>query len=98
MTTRHRRPKLVLYPAKKTLAPCAGRTEADFAIYASYEINSSGFMVGTLKVVRKTDSRLLFPFVGAAPLGPFRTKEEAVLAAQEKGREIVEGDIAIPEL
>jgi hypothetical protein len=45
--------------------PFRDRLRTDFAIYASYQINAGGMFVGLLKVVRKTDSRLLFPFEGA---------------------------------
>jgi hypothetical protein len=54
--------------------------------------------VGALKVVRKTDSRLLFPFDGAPTIGPFDDKEEALRAAVALGDEIVDADIANPEL
>jgi hypothetical protein len=48
--------------------PAPGSTEDDFAIYASYPVNAGAMFVGLLKVVRKTDSHLLFPFEGAARL------------------------------
>ncbi|QIE29729.1 DUF6723 family protein [Caballeronia sp. SBC2] len=93
-----RKPKIVLYPRHSNQPPIPGSTEDDFAIYASYQINAGGMFVGLLKVVRKTDSLLLFPFEGAAAIGPFRNKFEAIKAAEELGREIVAGDLRIPEL
>jgi hypothetical protein len=54
--------------------------------------------MGTLKVVRVTDGRLLFPFHGAEELGPFETREAAKNAAKQRGMEIVEADLRSPEL
>jgi hypothetical protein len=93
-----RKPKIVLHPRRSNQPPVPGSAEDDFAIYASYQINAGGMFVGLLKVVRKTDSRLLFPFEGAAPIGPFRSKFEAVSAAEELGRAIVVGDLRSPDL
>jgi hypothetical protein len=93
-----RKPKIVFYPRHNNRFPIPGSTEDDFAIYASYQINAGGMFVGLLKVVRKTDSRLLFPFEGASTIGPFRNKFEAVSAAEKLGREIVAGDLRSPEL
>ena len=69
----------------------------DFAVYASYQINAGGLFVGTLKVIRKTDGRLLFPFQGAPVLGPYPSREEAREAAVMHGEQIVASDIAHPE-
>ena len=69
----------------------------DFAVYASYQINAGGLFVGTLKVIRKTDGRLLFPFQGAPVLGPYPSREEAREAAAVHGEQIVASDIANPE-
>ena len=92
-----KRPKLVLFPTR-TVTPTPGTSEDDFQIYASYRGSSASGFFGTLKVVRKTDGKLLFPFDGAASIGPFPTKAAAVAAALERGGEVVEGDIARPEL
>ncbi|CAL8481726.1 DUF6723 family protein [Caballeronia sp. S22] len=54
--------------------------------------------MGTLKVVRVTDGRLLFPFDGAEEIGPFDTREAAKSAATLRGREIVQADLRSPEL
>jgi hypothetical protein len=93
-----RRPKTGLHPRRRNQPPVPGSSENDFAVYASYQVNAGGMFVGLLKVVRKTDSRLLFPFEGAAPIGPFRSRFEAVSAAEELGRKIVAGDLRSPEL
>jgi hypothetical protein len=93
-----RKPKLS-FPKSALLPPGASksRDERDFEIYASYQVNASGLYVGTLKVVRKTDGRLLFPFTGAPVIGPFDTRQEARAAAASYGTKIVEGDIDNPE-
>jgi hypothetical protein len=92
-----RRPKLVLFPTRN-VPPAPGTSKDDFQIYASYRGTSASGFFGTLKVVRKTDGKLLFPFDGADSIGPFSTKAEAVEAAQVRGDEVVSGDLACPEL
>lgn len=69
----------------------------DFAVYASYQINAGGLFVGTLKVIRKTDGRMLFPFQGAPVLGPYPSRQEAREAAARHGDLIVQSDIVNPE-
>jgi hypothetical protein len=91
------KPKLVLFRTDALVTARAGESHADFAIYATYRLMHGRF-VGALKVVRKTDSRLLFPFDGAPTIGPFDDKEEALRAAVALGDEIVDADIANPEL
>ena len=93
-----RRAKLVLFPATFSIVAQAGKTEDDYAVYASYRPHTGGCFVGTLKVVRLTDSRLLYPFDGAEQIGPFFTKDEAREAAVIRGNEIVRGDLQRPEL
>jgi hypothetical protein len=95
--TSGRRPKLVLFPAR-SVSPSPGSTKDDFLIYASYRGTSGSGFFGTLKVVRKTDGKLLFPFEGADSIGPFASKAEAVQAAQERGEQVVSGDLERPEL
>ncbi|SAL86184.1 hypothetical protein AWB74_07599 [Caballeronia arvi] len=93
----YRRPKLVLFPTKPP-EPTPGRSEDDYKVYASYRPGSSGRFMGTLKVVRLTDGRLLFPFEGAEEIGPFDTKDAAKQAAMLRGLEIVHLDLRAPEL
>jgi len=96
--TRGKKPKIMLYRHRKNQLARPPSTEDDFMVYASYLINAGGMFVGSLKVVRKTDSRLLFPFDGAATIGPFSSKSEALRAAEDRGREIVAADLKNPEL
>ena len=92
-----RRPKLVLFPTRAVKAT-PGASADDFLIYASYRGSSASGFFGTLKVVRKTDGKLLFPFEGAASIGPYQTKAEAIDAARERGDAMVRADLACPEL
>jgi hypothetical protein len=93
-----KKPKLVL---SMTQLQSRGSSESmspeDFAVYASYQINAGGLFVGTLKVVRKTDGRMLFPFQGSPVLGPYPSREAAREAAVMHGEQIVASDIANPE-
>jgi hypothetical protein len=95
--TSGKRPKLVLFPTR-TVAPTPGTNEDDFQVYASYRGSSASGFFGTLKVVRTTDGRLLFPFDGAGSIGPFPTKAAAVAAALERGEAVVRADLTTPEL
>lgn len=75
-----------------------GKSESDFEVSAGSKLAGYRRFFGVLRVVRKTDGRLLFPFDGAPELGPYATKQEALAAAQVYGEHIVEGDLARPEL
>jgi hypothetical protein len=92
-----RRAKIVLFQSK-SVPVMPGHSQSDFQIYASYRGSLSSGFYGTLKVVRKTDGRLLYPFDGAPDIGPFSTSTGAVAAAQQRGIAIVDGDLARPEL
>ncbi|MET3232879.1 UNVERIFIED_ORG: hypothetical protein ABIC54_005087 [Burkholderia sp. 1263] len=70
---------------------------SDYQIYATYRRTPSGAFMGDLKVVRMIDDRLIFPFDGAPPIGPFDTASEARDSARAKGAEIVAADLANPE-
>ncbi|MDE1181699.1 DUF6723 family protein [Paraburkholderia sp.] len=75
----------------------AVESDDDFEIYASYHGTGDGRYVGGLKVVRKADRRVLFPFDGAPEIGPYVTADEARRAAIDYGREIIAADRAAPE-
>jgi hypothetical protein len=68
-----------------------------FDIYASYVVNATGMHIGTLKVVRKRDKRVLYPFDGCEIIGPFASSDDARRAAETLGQRLVEADIANPE-
>lgn len=52
---------------------------------------------GVLRVVRRRDRRVIFPFDGAPELGPFQSKDEAINAAREYGEKLIADDISTPE-
>jgi hypothetical protein len=90
------------FPAARHLAnnePAgdAPRATEGFEISASYQVNAAGLHIGTLKVVRKADRRVLYPFDGCATIGPFTSSGEARRAALALGETIVAADIANPE-
>jgi hypothetical protein len=69
----------------------------EFEIYASYHSAGDGRYIGGLKVIRKADRKILFPFEGAPQIGPYDSVEEARHAAVEYGRAIVAADRKEPE-
>ena len=73
-------------------------SEDDFDVFATTKLAGYLRFYGVLRVIRKTDGKVLFPFDGAPELGPFATKNEALAAAQVQGEQIVAGDLAHPEL
>ncbi|MFM0322695.1 DUF6723 family protein [Caballeronia glebae] len=81
---------------KATSTSGAGAHE-DFDIYASYVVNATGMHIGTLKVVRKRDRRVLYPFDGCETIGPFESSDDARRAAEALGMRIVAADLAHPE-
>ncbi|SAK44053.1 hypothetical protein AWB79_00766 [Caballeronia hypogeia] len=81
---------------KSTSNSDAGARE-DFDIYASYVVNATGMHIGTLKVVRKRDKRVLYPFDGCETIGPFESSEDARRAAVVLGERIADADLANPE-
>jgi hypothetical protein len=69
---------------------------ANYQVMASSRRTSSG-TVPTLKVVRLSDERVIYPFQGHADM-PFCEDAEAAQAyAETYGWQLVDGDIAVPE-
>ncbi|WP_408239956.1 MULTISPECIES: DUF6723 family protein [Paraburkholderia] len=89
------RPKLVHSEHRRTI-PAADSLD-HFCTHAGYCMTEHGRYFGTLKVVRKTDGRVIYPFDGAPAIGPFSTAQEARDAAKEYGRTLVSGDVLNPE-
>ena len=81
----------------KSTTPSDDAAHEGFDIYASYVVNATGMHIGTLKVVRKVDKRVLYPFDGCETIGPFESSDDARRAAEALGRRIVIADIANPE-
>lgn len=67
-----------------------------YLVTASARRTSSG-TVPTLKVVRITDKRVIYPFQGCADMPLFEEAAEAKQFAEDYGQTLVDGDIAVPE-
>jgi hypothetical protein len=87
----------MVFPKSRHYAPSRAESKRDYEIYATYRRTTEGAFVGLLKVVRKTDGRLLFPFTGAPDIGPFADGQAAREAAQRYGESVVESDLDNPE-
>lgn len=72
-------------------------SETDFDVHAGYRTTGSRRFMGTLRVVRKTDGRFLYPFEGAPEIGPFDRAPQARDAAEDYGRELIAADLRNPE-
>ena len=71
--------------------------DAGYRMYPGYQRTPAGRYVGTLKVVRLRDSKLLYPFDGVAEIGPCSTGSEARRAAERVGVDVVLADARSPE-
>jgi hypothetical protein len=69
---------------------------ANYLVTASARRTSSG-TVPTLKVVRISDKRVIYPFQGCADMPLFTEQAEAKQFAENYGWQLVDGDIAVPE-
>jgi hypothetical protein len=90
------RPRMIFPKSRDSTVSRAG-SKHDYEIYATYRRTTEGAFIGLLKVVRKTDGRLLFPFAGAPDIGPFENGQEAREAAQRYGEGVVDADLENPE-
>jgi hypothetical protein len=72
----------------------AGR--ANYQVAVSSRRTSSG-TVPTLKVLRLSDDRVIYPFQGHADMPFFENADAAQAFAETYGWQLVDGDIAVPE-
>ena len=68
----------------------------------NYEVTASfrrtmGGIVPTLKVIRLSDKRVIYPFRGCADMPLCGDPQSAKNFAEVYGRQLVSGDIAVPE-
>ncbi|WP_144139064.1 DUF6723 family protein [Paraburkholderia sp. BCC1884] len=68
----------------------------NYQVSASSRRTSSG-TVPTLKVIRLSDERVIYPFQGHADMPFFDDAEAAQSYAETYGWKLVDGDIAVPE-
>ena len=69
---------------------------ANYQVSASSRRTSSG-TVPTLKVIRLSDERVIYPFQGHADMPFFDDADAAQSYAEAYGWQLVDGDIAVPE-
>ncbi|WP_322048829.1 DUF6723 family protein [Paraburkholderia sp. J67] len=69
----------------------------DYDVVCGQKVNALGSYIGSLRVRRKPDGKLIYPFDGCEVPGPFATGEEARRAACAMAEELVRLDIASPE-
>jgi hypothetical protein len=70
--------------------------------WANYSVSASsrratGGTVPTLRIVRLSDKRVIYPFTGCADMPLFPDTQSARDYAERYGASLVEGDIAVPE-
>ncbi|WP_345815639.1 DUF6723 family protein [Paraburkholderia sp. PREW-6R] len=82
---------------RQQIAAVPARTgRANYQVTASSRRTSSG-AVPTLKVIRLSDERVIYPFQGHADMPLFAEAEAAQSYAETYGWQLVDGDIAVPE-
>lgn len=79
------------------ISPTLPQSVEDYLVTAAYRCIARDRYFGKLKVVRRCDRRVLYPFDGAEDIGPFTSGYDARKAAIELGKLIVERDLASPE-
>jgi hypothetical protein len=85
------------FPVATDTTDATTSADSGYRIYPGYQRTPAGGYVGTLKVVRLRDSKLLYPFDGAPQIGPCSTASEARRAAERAGAAVVLADIRNPE-
>lgn len=76
--------------------PPALTDRANYQVAVSSRRTSSG-TVPTLKVIRLSDERVIYPFQGHADMPFFDSADAAQVFAETYGWQLVDGDIAVPE-
>lgn len=68
----------------------------NYEVTASFRRTMSG-VFPTLKVIRLSDKRVIYPFRGCADMPLCEDPQTAKNFAEVYGRQLVDGDIAVPE-
>ncbi len=87
--TGNRRPNVPLRP--DTTSP-----RDNYQVAVSSRRTSSG-TIPTLKIIRLSDKRVIYPFTGCADMPLIEDAQGARIYAQTYGWTLVDGDIAVPE-
>lgn len=69
---------------------------SNYTVAASSRRAAGGTMP-TLRIVRVSDKRVIYPFVGCADMPLFPDAQSARDYAESYGARLVDGDIAVPE-
>lgn len=69
---------------------------SNYAVAVSSRRAAGGTMP-TLRIVRVSDKRVIYPFVGCADMPLFPDTQSAREYAERYGASLVDGDIAVPE-
>jgi hypothetical protein len=91
------------YPADHQPSPHArDERQSPPVTWANYNVaassrRSTGGTVPTLRIVRLSDKRVIYPFTGCADMPLFPDAQSAREYAEQYGASLVEGDIAVPE-
>jgi|HubBroStandDraft_5_1064220.scaffolds.fasta_scaffold63513_2 hypothetical protein len=88
------RPPLSSGPDERSSKP--PMTWANYNVAASSRRATGGTMP-TLRIVRLSDKRVIYPFTGCADMPLFPDAQSARDYAERYGATLVEGDIAVPE-
>ena len=69
----------------------------DYDVFCGEQIDGAGRYYGLLRIRRKTDGRLIYPFDGCPRPGPCATGPLARQQALTLADELIRADIATPE-
>ncbi|WP_152038227.1 DUF6723 family protein [Paraburkholderia hospita] len=87
------RRKMLITPSGK-LAP---DSSDDYVAYVTTSFEPLKGFFGELTIVRTTDGRKLYPFVGASRIGPYPTIDEARGGAAAAAAQFITADLSNPE-
>ncbi|WP_322102579.1 DUF6723 family protein [Paraburkholderia sp. J41] len=72
-------------------------TADDYDVFCGEQIDSAGRYFGLLRIRRKFDGRIIYPFEGCSRPGPCATGPDARRAALALADQLIRADIATPE-
>lgn len=84
---------------EKSPKPAARRptTAEDYEVFCGEQIDGAGRYYGVLRIRRRSDGRLIYPFEGCSRPGPCATGAQAREVALALADELIRADIALPE-
>jgi hypothetical protein len=88
---------LRLIVVDKRLSPPVPLQPDDYEVVCGHCVNALGHYIGLLRIRRKTDGKIIYPFDGCEVPGPYATGAEARSAARTLADELLRLDIERPE-